>query len=83
MTLVLYSKKSKVTISLCVQYLSCVYYSVGSFCRNQFASPRKESGIPTWQRTSTEQPVEDTQQHNAIVHNDTGHVHDAVEESSD
>lgn len=51
-----------------------------SFYRNQFASPRKEGGIPAWQRTSTEeQPVEETS--NTIVQNDTGH--DDVEESSD
>ena len=60
----------------------CIIISIASFCRNQFASPRKESGIPTWQRTTTEQPVEETR--NATVQNDIAYdVHNVVEESSD
>ena len=69
----------------------CIIISIASFCRNQFASPRKESGIPTWQRTTTEQPVEETRNEqtveetrNATVQNDIAYdMHNVVEESSD
>ena len=49
------------------------------FHRNQFASPRKEGGIPSWQKRTTteEQPVEETG--NTTVQNATGH--DPVESS--